>query len=207
MNDKEKITQFIEAKGISKNKFYKETGLSNGFLASGSSLGTDKLKIIIDTYPDFNLNWFFTGQGPMLKGVQSDPGDNETRLLTDQEIRKDMLNVFVSEAKIEKGMKEEQIASGLSLSAEEFQEYLFGKRPLYDDIWKQIVEFFRPLDELVSEIEATPESLFTKVKMLEQSVSDLRREIESLHGHISTLKDYTHTLKDFNQELQKKAPA
>lgn len=57
MTDKEKIINFLNIKGISKNKFYKTTGFSVGFLDSGSSLGVDKLKIIIDNYHDLNIDY------------------------------------------------------------------------------------------------------------------------------------------------------
>lgn len=66
MTDKEKIKQYIDYKGVSKNRFYKQTGLSIGFLDSGSSLGVDKLRIIIDNYHDLNPLWILTGQGEML---------------------------------------------------------------------------------------------------------------------------------------------
>lgn len=66
MTDKEKIVQYLKVKKISKNKFYKKTGFSVGFLDSGSSLGVDKLRIIIDNYPDFNSSWLLTGKGEML---------------------------------------------------------------------------------------------------------------------------------------------
>lgn len=66
MTDKEKILHYLEYKGISKNKFYQKTGLSVGFLDSGSSLGVDKLKLIIDNYHDLNLEWFFDDNSPML---------------------------------------------------------------------------------------------------------------------------------------------
>src|SRR5690606_4170217 len=67
MTDKEKILKYLDYKGISKNKFYTQTGLSVGFLDSGSSLGVDKLKIIIDNYHDFNLEWFIYGRGEIVK--------------------------------------------------------------------------------------------------------------------------------------------
>lgn len=67
MTDKEKILQFLDYKGISKNKFYTTTGFSTGFLDSGNSLGVDKLRIIIDKYPDFNPEWLLTGKGEMLR--------------------------------------------------------------------------------------------------------------------------------------------
>lgn len=66
MTDKEKILHYLDHKGISKNKFYQKTGLSVGFLDSGSSLGVDKLKVIIDNYHDLNLEWFFDDNSPML---------------------------------------------------------------------------------------------------------------------------------------------
>lgn len=71
MSDKEKIKQYLEYKGISKNKFYTQTGLSVGFLDSGNSLGVDKLRIIISVYSDINLEWLITGKGGMIKTEQS----------------------------------------------------------------------------------------------------------------------------------------
>jgi phage repressor protein C with HTH and peptisase S24 domain len=69
--DKDKISQYLKYKGISKNKFYIQTGLSTGFLDSGNSLGVDKLRKIIDNYPDFNPAWLLTGRGEMIKNVGS----------------------------------------------------------------------------------------------------------------------------------------
>ena len=67
ITDKQKILQYLNIKGISKNKFYVKTGLSIGFLDSGSSLGVDKLRIIIDNYPDLNLEWVVLDKGSILK--------------------------------------------------------------------------------------------------------------------------------------------
>lgn len=65
--DKEKIQQYLEFKGLSKNSFYKKTGLSIGFLDSGKSYGLDKLKLIIDNYPDLSLDWLVYNEGEMIK--------------------------------------------------------------------------------------------------------------------------------------------
>lgn len=67
MTEKDKIKQYLEYKQISKYKFYQQTGLSAGFLDSGSSIGVDKARIIINTYPDINLSWLIMGEGPMLR--------------------------------------------------------------------------------------------------------------------------------------------
>ncbi|WP_304721736.1 S24 family peptidase [uncultured Alistipes sp.] len=76
MSDKERIKQYLEYKGISKNKFYSQTGLSIGFLDSGSSLGVDKARIIINKFPDISLNWLIMGIGDMLRS------DTDTQIAT-----------------------------------------------------------------------------------------------------------------------------
>ncbi len=67
MNSKERILKYLDFKGISKNKFYKETGLSNGFLDKVNDIGSGKLEIILYTYKDINPEWLLTGKGPMLR--------------------------------------------------------------------------------------------------------------------------------------------
>ena len=69
MNEKEKIKQYLNSKGISKNSFYQKTGFATGFLDSGKSLGADKLQTIIDNYPDLSLEWLVLGKGEMTKTV------------------------------------------------------------------------------------------------------------------------------------------
>lgn len=58
MNDKEIIIQYLERKGIAKNKFYSETGLSNGFLTKGGTLLIDKLRQILEVYPELGFELF-----------------------------------------------------------------------------------------------------------------------------------------------------
>lgn len=88
MTEKEKIKQYLDYKGISKNRFYSETGLSIGFLESGKSLGADKVKIIINTYKDLNINWLVLDEGPMIKECENSPVliKEEFSLRTDRKI-------------------------------------------------------------------------------------------------------------------------
>lgn len=67
MGSVNRILQYIEYKGVSKYKFYKQTGLSNGFLDKNTNMGTDKCEKIIDVYSDLNAEWLITGKGQMLK--------------------------------------------------------------------------------------------------------------------------------------------
>lgn len=71
MTTKEKISLYLKQKKISKREFYSRTGLSNGFLDSGKHLGTENLAIIINTFPDLNINWIVLNQGNMLKDTST----------------------------------------------------------------------------------------------------------------------------------------
>ena len=63
----DRILQFIDYKGISKLSFYKEVGLSNGFLDKNKSIGSGKLVKILNSYPEIEPLWLLLGQGEMLK--------------------------------------------------------------------------------------------------------------------------------------------
>nr|WP_315030392.1 hypothetical protein [uncultured Chryseobacterium sp.] len=69
---KERIFIFLEKKGIKKETFYKETGMSSSnFKGAGlkSDLGVDKLAKILNIYPELkeneNLCWLITGNGQL----------------------------------------------------------------------------------------------------------------------------------------------
>jgi transcriptional regulator len=64
---KERILQFIDYKNLSKNKFYKETGLANGILDKNSGLSAESIEKIYSKYPEINLHWLLTGEGDMLR--------------------------------------------------------------------------------------------------------------------------------------------
>ena len=59
----DRILQFIDYKGISKLSFYKEVGLSNGFLDKNKSIGSEKLVKILNSYPEIEPLWLLLGQG------------------------------------------------------------------------------------------------------------------------------------------------
>lgn len=71
MTTKQKIIQFLENQKISKRDFYRQTGLSNGFLDSGKHIGSDNLKLIVDNYPNLSLEWLVMGKGSMFKNEEN----------------------------------------------------------------------------------------------------------------------------------------
>lgn len=73
MNIIERIKEYIDFKGISKYRFYQETGFSNGFLDKNSNIGSDKCERIIYQYTDVSPEWLLTGKGSMLREAVQPP--------------------------------------------------------------------------------------------------------------------------------------
>jgi len=85
MTIKARILSYIKEKGISREEFYREIGLSASNFkgaALNSELGGDKVAKILSTYRCISPNWLLLGEGPMLhsgqdsNNVQSISGDN-----------------------------------------------------------------------------------------------------------------------------------
>lgn len=70
---KTRILQYLEYKGITKYQCYKDCGLSNGILTQPNGLSEDNTIKFLSYYSDVNPEWFFTGQGEMLKGEVAAP--------------------------------------------------------------------------------------------------------------------------------------
>lgn len=66
---KERLIQVIESKGIAKENFYKEIGMTSASFRGKfkkTSLNSDAIESIITLIPDINLSWLLTGKGDML---------------------------------------------------------------------------------------------------------------------------------------------
>jgi hypothetical protein len=67
MGSRERILEYLKNKKITKYQFYKETGLSNGFLDKDGAIGSDKCEQICYQYKDLSAEWLITGKGNMFK--------------------------------------------------------------------------------------------------------------------------------------------
>jgi len=67
MGAKDNLLNYLKIKSITKNDFYKKTGLSNGFLDKNNNITSNNIEIIISSFSDLSLEWFITGKGDMLK--------------------------------------------------------------------------------------------------------------------------------------------
>ena len=66
-NIKQKILQYLDFKGVSKYKFYQETGITNGILSQSNGISEENLLRFLSVYKDISAEWLLTGNGSMLK--------------------------------------------------------------------------------------------------------------------------------------------
>ena len=86
-----RILKYLEISGISRESFYRETGISaSNFKGSGlkSELGSDKIAKILTCYPNLNSEWLLTGRGTMYAAPAASPASDayptaEERLTAD----------------------------------------------------------------------------------------------------------------------------
>lgn len=66
----DRLSEYIDIKGISLNAFDKSVGASNGYIGkqikNKASIGGDMLEKISCIYEDLNIGWLITGKGTML---------------------------------------------------------------------------------------------------------------------------------------------
>lgn len=69
-NIKERVLYISESKGITREKFFEDLGITYGNFkgkAKGKALSSDVLAKIIAKYPEISSEWLLTGNGEMLK--------------------------------------------------------------------------------------------------------------------------------------------
>lgn len=63
---KDRLTAFLEEKGINKSEFGRRIGVSSAFITSmRKSIQPDKVRSIKEQFPDLNIEWLLTGEGEM----------------------------------------------------------------------------------------------------------------------------------------------
>jgi phage repressor protein C with HTH and peptisase S24 domain len=68
MSVKKRLKDFIKNKNLSVSAFEKSINASNGYVNSISkSIGVDKLNLILEIYPNLDIQWLLTGAGEMIK--------------------------------------------------------------------------------------------------------------------------------------------
>jgi hypothetical protein len=95
-NIKERILKIAEKKGISKEKFFQEIGMTYGSfkgVQKNTALNSDALEKIISIYPDIDCEWLLTGNGEMFKkdhhydNILNEESENDYKKSTQKDIR------------------------------------------------------------------------------------------------------------------------
>jgi len=88
---KDRILEFIDYKGITKNKFESKCGLASRYVSNiGRAIQSDVIEKIILTYPEINLEWLVLGKGEMLMDDKKQPRDYQTREELPKELKEDL---------------------------------------------------------------------------------------------------------------------
>lgn len=75
---KERISKYLDFKGVSKYQFYKETGLGRGLLDGESGITEMAIAKFIAYAKDCSIDWLVVGKGKMLKNQSSELVVNES---------------------------------------------------------------------------------------------------------------------------------
>lgn len=72
MNIKQRVSKYCEFRNIAISKFEQLSGLSNGYFNNIKKRpSSEKIESIHRTFPDLNTAWLLTGEGEMLKPVET----------------------------------------------------------------------------------------------------------------------------------------
>lgn len=63
----DRVLQIIDYKKISKRKFTEKIDVSTGYFNTVNDIGGNKLRKILNEFPDISPEWLLTGKGPMLR--------------------------------------------------------------------------------------------------------------------------------------------
>jgi transcriptional regulator with XRE-family HTH domain len=80
---KQRLQIYLKNNSIAQNKFCNVINVSSGYISSmRQSIPPDKLKSIIEHYPDLNIGWLLTGIGNMTNEPEASGNKNEQSRLS-----------------------------------------------------------------------------------------------------------------------------
>lgn len=70
MTTKDRLKEFLSVKGIGRNRFETQIGVSRGYLSTKSDvISSEVIEKSAEVFHDLNLDWLITGKGEMIKSV------------------------------------------------------------------------------------------------------------------------------------------
>lgn len=105
MSTAERLKEYLKFKGIKNNAAEEICGLSNGFIRSSKSIGSDKLENILTAFPDLSAEWLLRGTGKMLISDDIDPAQVFRALNMPPNSQK-IIDVWLKFMEVTEGMQE-----------------------------------------------------------------------------------------------------
>ncbi len=107
---KKRMLEYILNDGISKYKFYNETGMTRGVLDSPSGITEDNIIKFVNYYPDIDLNWLIKGEkdnsSKLNKSETYHPDDNVSMHIKSKEnIKDEIIRLLTVDDEIQKAFK------------------------------------------------------------------------------------------------------
>ncbi|HPW66777.1 MAG TPA: helix-turn-helix domain-containing protein [Salinivirgaceae bacterium] len=131
---KQRLTEFLEKKNISKTDFGKTIGVSSAFVTSiRKSIQPDKIKSIALNYPYLNIGWLLTGVGEMFKESESGVPQSNTKKSTIERL---------IEVREETGLLSKDFAKKAGIDPKNYSSIENGKRSLGDRVINDICNAF-----------------------------------------------------------------
>ncbi len=172
---KKNILQYIEYKGISKYKFYQETGITRGVLDQNNGMSEENTARFIAQYPEVSTDWLLTGKGAMLRGQSAPevaPPPSEPAFPG-----------FIEEIK------------SLSVKVGRLEAENEHLRAAIEAKQREIEEGTREIDNKEREIEAQQKEIEAQQKEIEAKQREIERlQIENRLSHSGTTKKRAHEM-------------
>lgn len=67
---KKNILYFLDSKGITKYKFYQDTGITRGILDQNNGMSEENIARVLAYYSEISPDWLILGRGDMLRNNQ-----------------------------------------------------------------------------------------------------------------------------------------
>lgn len=203
---KDRLKLFIEKENISKSRFERSVGLSNGYISNiKCKIGVDKLERILKQYPQINRDWLFFGTGNMYNSTSQTETKNSL-LKADSALKIKDKNNDLKAFFREKGITQQEIAKRLNKSQAFIHALLngkpFGKRTAIEwseafglsPMWLMTGEGDMILDgnhlnaknvqisQQNTVVQTEPERLLTLLERKEEQIQQRDRQIDELIG-------------------------
>ena len=136
---KERMIEFIDSKGIVKERFYEMIGMTSANFrgpARNSPINSNAIKKMLEKFPDLNLYWLITGKEQMIRNIEEQTSCDEIKIIAKE-------RAYIIDLQKDKIEMQTKLIEDLELNLQKFKNYnekISEPREyeLFDDVVKRI---------------------------------------------------------------------